>query len=161
LKLTGAGNLGIGTTSPSAPLEIVSSTLDTLNINFTNTKAAGQGDTYLNLGKAANGNSNGIQFKTGGTQKWIIGTGITAIDDNFKIYNPTYGALLTINQSTGVLSLANALPVTSGGTGTTTPSIVAGTNVTVSGTWPNQTISSSGTGGAGTETFNAFLLMGA
>jgi len=28
-----------------------------------------------------------------------------------------------------------------GGTGTTTPSIVAGTNVTVAGTWPNQTIS--------------------
>ena len=31
-----------------------------------------------------------------------------------------------------------------GGTGTTTPSIVAGTNVTVTGTWPNQTVNASG-----------------
>jgi len=39
------------------------------------------------------------------------------------------------------------LPVANGGTGTATPSIVAGTNVTVTGTWPNQTIASSGSGG--------------
>jgi hypothetical protein len=38
------------------------------------------------------------------------------------------------------LALGTALPVTSGGTGTTTPALVAGTNVTLSGTWPNQTI---------------------
>jgi hypothetical protein len=36
------------------------------------------------------------------------------------------------------------LPVASGGSGTATPSIVAGTNVTVTGTWPNQTINSGG-----------------
>jgi len=36
--------------------------------------------------------------------------------------------------------------VLQGGTGTTTPAIVAGTNVTVSGTWPNQTINASGGG---------------
>jgi hypothetical protein len=39
------------------------------------------------------------------------------------------------------------LPVANGGTGTATPSIVAGTNVTVTGTWPNQTIAASGGGG--------------
>ena len=41
------------------------------------------------------------------------------------------------------------LPVANGGTGTATPSIVAGTNVTVTGTWPNQTIAASGGGGGG------------
>lgn len=41
----------------------------------------------------------------------------------------------------GLLSVAN------GGTGTASPGIVAGTNVTVSGTWPNQTVNSSGSGG--------------
>jgi len=46
--------------------------------------------------------------------------------------------------STGV---TGTLPVANGGTGTATPSIVAGTNVTVSGTWPNQTIAASGGGG--------------
>jgi len=39
-----------------------------------------------------------------------------------------------VDQATGTLA------VNHGGTGTTTPSIVAGTNVTVSGTWPNQPI---------------------
>jgi len=38
------------------------------------------------------------------------------------------------------------LPVANGGTATATPSIVAGANVTVSGTWPNQTIAAVGTG---------------
>jgi len=41
---------------------------------------------------------------------------------------------------TGILAVAN------GGTATATPNIVGGTNVTVTGTWPNQTISAVGTG---------------
>ena len=51
--------------------------------------------------------------------------------------------------STGVTGL---LPVANGGTGTATPAIVAGTNITVSGTWPNQTINASGGGGSGDVT---------
>ncbi len=51
--------------------------------------------------------------------------------------------------STGVTGL---LPVANGGTGTATPALVAGTNVTISGTWPNQTINASGGGGGGDVT---------
>jgi len=47
---------------------------------------------------------------------------------------------------TGLLAIAN------GGTGTATPALVAGTNVTITGSWPNQTINSSGGGGSGTVT---------
>jgi hypothetical protein len=36
--------------------------------------------------------------------------------------------------------VSGVLPVLNGGSGTATPSIVAGSNVTVTGTWPNQTI---------------------
>ena len=46
--------------------------------------------------------------------------------------------------TTGVTGI---LPVANGGSGTATPSLVAGTNVTITGTWPNQTINSSGGGG--------------
>lgn len=38
--------------------------------------------------------------------------------------------------------VSGTLPVANGGTGTTTPSLVAGSNISVTGTWPNQTISS-------------------
>jgi len=51
--------------------------------------------------------------------------------------------------STGV---TGTLPVANGGTGTATPSIVAGTNVTVTGAWPNQTIAASGGGTPGGST---------
>jgi hypothetical protein len=102
--LTASGNVGIGTASPGEALVVTSSTATTLLVEINNTKAAGQGDAYLKIAKAANGNSNGIQLYTGGTQKWVIGTGITAVDDNFKIYNPAIGASLSIAQSTGVVS---------------------------------------------------------
>ena len=55
------------------------------------------------------------------------------------------GALSGVDLTTQV---TGTLPVANGGTGTATPSIVAGTNITVTGTWPNQTIAASG-GGTG------------
>ena len=53
---------------------------------------------------------------------------------------------------TGVLPVANGgtnglLPVANGGTGTATPSLVQGSNVTITGTWPNQTIAATGSSG--------------
>ncbi len=51
----------------------------------------------------------------------------------------------TADNVTGIVAVAN------GGTGTATPSLVAGTNVTITGTFPNQTINSSGGGGGGTQ----------
>ena len=67
--------------------------------------------------------------------------------------NITSGDVPTLNQNTtgtadnvtGIVAVAN------GGTGTATPSLVAGTNVTITGTFPNQTIAASGGGGGGTE----------
>ena len=51
----------------------------------------------------------------------------------------------------GTITLAGTLAVASGGTGTASPSIVAGTNITVSGTWPNQTVTASGGSGSVTS----------
>ena len=60
----------------------------------------------------------------------------------------------TLNQNTtGTASnVTGTVAVANGGTGTTTPALVAGTNVTITGTWPNQTINSTGGGGSGTVT---------
>jgi hypothetical protein len=52
--------------------------------------------------------------------------------------------------TTGAITLGGTLAVASGGTGTATPALVAGTNVTITGTWPNQTINSGS--GSGTVT---------
>jgi hypothetical protein len=57
----------------------------------------------------------------------------------------------TLTNATGLplsTGVTGQLPVANGGTGTATPSIVAGTNITVTGTWPNQTIDASGGSGA-------------
>jgi hypothetical protein len=69
----------------------------------------------------------------------------------------------TLNQNTTGTAggLSSILAVASGGTGTATPSLVAGSNVTISGTWPNQTINSTASGGGGgTVTSVAALTLG-
>jgi hypothetical protein len=67
------------------------------------------------------------------------GTGLTTfVGANNALYSTSASALT-----------AGILPVAAGGTGTSTPSLVAGTNITITGTWPNQTIDASGGGGGG------------
>ena len=69
------------------------------------------------------------------------------------IVGGTSGHLLYDNA--GVVGELAILPVANGGTGTATPSIVAGTNISVTGTWPNQTINASGGGGGSVAVQNA------
>jgi hypothetical protein len=58
----------------------------------------------------------------------------------------------------GVATLTMPLSLANGGTGTPTPSLIAGSNTTITGTWPNQTISSTGSGGGSTG--NAVTIQG-
>ena len=60
----------------------------------------------------------------------------------------------TLNQNTTgtAANVTGTVAVANGGTGTATPALVAGTNVTITGTWPNQTINSTSSGGSGTVT---------
>lgn len=48
-----------------------------------------------------------------------------------------------------ISDVSGVLPKANGGTGTDNPSLVAGTNVTITGTWPNQTITATSSGGGG------------
>ena len=63
--------------------------------------------------------------------------------------NITAGDVPTLNQNTTgtAANVTGIVAVANGGTGTATPSLVAGTNVTITGTFPNQTIAASGGGG--------------
>ena len=61
----------------------------------------------------------------------------------------------------GVITLSGTLGIANGGTGTSTPGLVAGTNVTITGTWPNQTINSSGGGGGGSGTVTSVSVVSA
>jgi hypothetical protein len=63
------------------------------------------------------------------------------------------GAQLTDLDAGDIAS--GTLPVARGGTGTTSPSIVAGSGISVSGTWPNQTVAASGGGQLRTQTFTS------
>lgn len=49
-------------------------------------------------------------------------------------------APLSYSGGTGLISLSGIVPVANGGTGTGSPGLVAGTNINISGTWPNNTI---------------------
>ena len=62
--------------------------------------------------------------------------------------NLTSADVPTLNQNTTgtAANVTGIVAVANGGTGTATPSLVAGTNVTITGTFPNQTINSSGGG---------------
>ena len=55
------------------------------------------------------------------------------------------GSLATLNSVSLTSQVTGILPVASGGTGTDTPGLVAGSNIAISGTWPNQTIATAAT----------------
>jgi hypothetical protein len=69
-----------------------------------------------------------------GTPSALVGTNITGTAAALSIGG-------TAANVTGIVAVVN------GGTGTTTPSLVAGSNVSISGSWPNQTVNS--TAGSG------------
>jgi hypothetical protein len=104
-----------------------------------------------------------VQNNTSGGQSIVVkttaGTGITVLNGSkMHLYVDGVNVVDAVSRFSA-LTLAAALPITSGGTGTTTPSLVAGTNVTVTGTWPNQTIASTGGGGGGVSAATVYGLI--
>jgi hypothetical protein len=130
---------------------------------------------YRGTGWVSTLTSNGCAVPTSVGQICVATDTVDGLHDNYDYTPVTVSGDCTLSQ-TGVMScttppsgpcggdtggtypnctvtathLSSPLPVAQGGTGTATPSLVAGVNVSITGTWPNQTISSSG-GGGGTD----------
>jgi hypothetical protein len=84
------------------------------------------------------------------------GTGSAVFATSPTLVTPILGTptSATLTNATGLpltTGVTGLLPIANGGTATATPSLVAGTNVTVTGTWPNQTIAASGGSGSVTS----------
>jgi len=111
---------------------VVSSGVKSLNFVGTNITATTSGDdvTVTVTGGSGSGTVTSVALSGGTTGLTVTGSPIT---------------------TSGTITLGGTLAVANGGTGTASPSIVAGTNVTVTGTWPNQTINATA-GGSGTVT---------
>jgi hypothetical protein len=109
-----------------------------------------------------------LAVNVGATDVEYISAGGTGTVTSVAVSGGTTGLTTSGGPITaaGTITLAGTLAVASGGTGTATPALVAGTNVTISGTWPNQTINSTASGSGtvtsvgGTGTVNGISLSG-
>jgi hypothetical protein len=133
-SILGSGNLvitgGVSSVSATTPVVATGTTTPVISLasNYGDTQNPYASKTANNILAAPNGSSGVPTFRA------IVGADIPTLNQN------TTG---TADNVTGIVEVAN------GGTGTATPSLVAGTNVTITGTFPNQTINSSGGGGGG------------
>jgi hypothetical protein len=90
----------------------------------------------------------------------------TSVVDGVSTFSGGTTGLTPSTATSGAVTLSGTLAVANGGTGTATPALVAGSNVVITGTWPNQTIAAAapGTGTvtsvAGTGSANGLSLSG-
>lgn len=125
------------------PSVATSTTTPTLSVSASAIPNAALANSAVTIGSTS--------VSLGATAATIAGLTLTSpILTTPALGTPASGVLtnatgLPLTSGAGVVG---TLPIANGGTGTTSPAIVAGTNVTVSGSWPNQTINSTG-GGSG------------
>ena len=157
---TGSGAL-VFATSPTLVTPALGTPSALVGTNITGTASgltAGNVTTNANLTGAVTSVGNATSLGSFSSANLLsaltdeTGTGVVVFSTSPTLVTPILGTptSATLTNATGLpltTGVTGQLPVANGGTGTATPSIVAGTNVTVTGTWPNQTIASSGSGG--------------
>lgn len=141
--ISGVTSIG-GVTIPATASEFVTGpTTTTPSQCFLSTTTAGLGSWGSCPGGGSPGGSNfELQYNNSGTFGGIaLGTlGYPLLSDGSS-------GTAVFGQLDLTLGVTGLLPVAHGGTGTASPSLVAGTNVTITGAWPNQTVNATGGGG--------------
>ena len=122
----------------------------TLNLPAASGSIVGTGSTGVVTSAMISGQIAVAQGGTGVSTS--TGTGSVVLNTSPTLVTPALGtpASGVLTNTTGLpltTGVTGILPVANGGSGTATPGLVAGTNVTITGSWPNQTINA--TGGAG------------
>lgn len=120
-----------------------------IGLPYGGTGASSASQARGNILPAYAGNAGKVlAVNVGATDVEYISAGGTGTVTSVAVSGGTTGLTTSGGPITaaGTITLAGTLAVASGGTGTATPALVAGTNVTITGTWPNQTINSSGGG---------------
>ena len=105
-----------------------------------NITAPAQSKAYLVI----NAGTGSIVIRGAGPTAGVsIPTGTRAL----VAWNGTDFVKIVSNPVALTTDVTGVLPVANGGSGTATPSLVAGSNVTVTGTWPNQTVAAASSSG--------------
>jgi len=153
INLPGVNTAGTQNTSGTAGN--VSGTVAVANggtgqTTYTNGQLLIGNTTGNTLTKATLTQGSGITITNGAGTITIAATSsggsVTSVAATVPSFLSVSGSPITTSGTLAISLSGTALPVANGGTGTTTPSLVSGTNVTISGTWPNQTVDSTGGG---------------
>jgi hypothetical protein len=176
---TGSGAL-VFATSPTLVTPALGTPSALVGTNITGTAAgltAGNVTTNANLTGAvtSTGNATSLGSFTSANLAGALtdetGSGAAVFATSPTLVTPALGtpSSATLTNATGlpiVAGTTGTLSVARGGTGTATPALVQGANITITGTWPNQTIAAAapGTGTVtsvgGTGTVNGITLTG-
>lgn len=162
-----AAGTNIGATTAQYAIVRITGTLTTTKI----VTAPSTSKTYV-VDNAATGGT--VTFKASGQTGISVAVGERCMvyfngTDYVKVVSNVTDGVSTISfgstgltpatATAGAVTVAGTLAVANGGTGTSTPSLVQGTAITVTGTWPNQTIASTGTGTAGSLVTTNFSIV--
>ncbi len=94
---------------------------------------------------------------TAGVRSWISpSTGsVTSVAASVPSFLSVSGSPITSSGTLAITYSGTPLPIANGGTGTTIPALVQGANITITGAWPNQTITAAGGGSFGSTFIRA------
>lgn len=147
LSFAGDGAITLAnTTGTASASNIGSTTAQYMVIRITGTLTTTKiitGPSYSKIYLVDNAATGGtVTFKASGQ----TGVSVAVGEKCFVYYNGT-DYVKTSNTLVSLTSgVTGVLPVANGGNGTATPSLTAGSNVTITGTWPNYTIAAANPG---------------